>query len=239
MGPEVPCRPEIRHPSRDWQYLPAKAGAMVYCSLSIQTPASRLMVARRLFVRHGAILGAIGGLAGTAALGLSGTTPLPGFGSIVLTGLMAIAGLGALAWHFARLTILPLADPAIAALIAALTVATLAPGMGLNALILPAILSLWVGWRHREQRLVALMVQCGALSAMIPDMVNPEFACSLTVTALGIAWFFAAKSLSGAANDNPSMERNPSIYPLWVAPACDIKATDSIPGKWGVSNVQQ
>lgn len=212
---------------------------MYLWSLSVATPARRLDVMRRAFVRHGAILAALAGLAVTLTLGLAGATPLPGFDSIVLSGLMAVAGLGALAWHFARLTILPLADPVLAALIPALTVAVLAPGMGITVLAAPAILSLWAAWRAREQRLVALMVQCGALAAIAPLPVNRMAACSLTVTMLGIAWFLAAKSLSGAANDNPSMERSTGNNWLPGAPACDNKATDSIPGKWGVSNVQQ
>ncbi|NML06437.1 hypothetical protein [Sphingomonas sp. G-3-2-10] len=208
-------------------------------SFSVATPARRLDMARRMFVRHRAILAALGGLAATLTLGWSGGAPLPRIDSAVLSALMTIAGVGALAWHFARLTILPLADPRLAALIPALTAAILAPGMGMGALLAPAILSFWAAWRCPEQRLVALMVQCGALATIAFDMVNAAAACSLTVMMLGIAWFSAAKSLSRAANDNPSMERTISNNLMPGALACDNKVTDSIPGKWGVSNVQQ
>lgn len=208
-------------------------------SLSVATPARRLDMARRAFVRPSAILAALGGLIATLTLGTIGATPLPRPDSAVLNALMAIAGFGALAWHFARLTILPLADLRLAALIPALTVAILAPGMALTVLLAPAILAFWAVRRCPEQRLVALMVQCGALAAVTLGMVNASTACAFTVMMLGIAWFLAAKSLSGAANDNPSMERSPSNNPMPGAPACDNKVTDSIPGKWGVSNVQQ
>lgn len=174
--------------------------------LSILTPAMRIDAARRRFARQGPLAAASGALALTILLGWIAPAPLAPV-SLTLIGMAGVAGLGVLAYLFARLTVAPLADPRTAALAAALVPAALFPGIGLAALAVPATLALWLGWKRPEQRLVALMVQCGAIlgfaSAATADPVN-HF---IFATTHGIALFLLLKTLDGSANDNPSMER--------------------------------
>ena len=152
------------------------------------------------------MLAAMAALALTLCLGWSAPAPL-GDAPLTLTGMAGVAGLGLLAYLFARLTVLPLGDPVAAALAAAIIPAAMLPGIGAQALILPCSLAIWLGWRRPEQRLVALLVQCGALTSLaglapagVPDGFIPA-------TILGFAWFQMVNGLSGAANDNPQMER--------------------------------
>jgi hypothetical protein len=150
-----------------------------------------------------------------------------------LAGIVAIAGLGLLAWHFARLTALPLAESPATALIAALIPALFFPGLGKMALIVPAGAAFWLWRRHADQRVVALLVQCGALAGLSARADGDFSSGFLYATMLGTALFLTARTLSGAANDNPSMERVGQIHRL-PPPACYASA-DSYPGKWGVS----
>ena len=174
--------------------------------LSIQTPAMRVGAARRAFARQGPIAAASGALGLTMILGWLAPAPLAPL-SLTLIGMAGVAGLGLLAYLFARLTVAPLAEPRTAALAASLVPAALFPGIGLAALAAPVILALWLGWKRAEQRVVALTVQCGAIlafaGAATGDPVN-HFAFATTHC---IALFFLLKTLDGSANDNPSMER--------------------------------
>lgn len=203
--------------------------------LTILTPASRLELLRRAFARQGALPAAAGALAATLLLGWAAPAPLPAL-PLTLVGMAGVAGLGLLAWLIAKLTVLPLADPRTAALAAALIPPTLFPGMGGQAFIVPMILALWMGWRRNDQRVVALMVQCGAIAAIAGAAAMGLAVSFVIATILGFAWFFAVRTLSGAANDNPQMERverfgGDSSLPH---PSCYAKG-ESSPGKWGVS----
>jgi hypothetical protein len=174
--------------------------------LSIHTPAMRVDAARRAFARQGPLVAASGALGLTMVLGwIAPATLVPM--SLTLIGMAGVAGLGVLAYLFARLTVAPLADPRTAALAASLVPASLFPGIGFAALAVPVILALWLGWKRPGQRVVALMVQCGAIlgfaSAANTDPVN-HF---IFATTHCIALFFLLKTLDGSANDNPSMER--------------------------------
>lgn len=147
--------------------------------------------------------------------------------------LAPIAGFGLLAWHFARLTILPLAESASAALAATLILALTLPGLGILALILPVTLSIGIGWCHPAQRVVALMVQCGAIAGVVGAERGDFLSGFVYATMLGTALFLVLRGLSGAANDNPSMERSVSTTRLLEFAV--YARSDSIPGKWGVS----
>lgn len=203
--------------------------------LTILTPATRLELLRRAFARQGPLLAAAGALALTLLLGWSKPVPLPAL-PLTLVGMAGVAGLGLLAWLIARLTVLPLADPFTAALAAALIPVTLFPGMGGQAFAVPMILALWMGWRRQDQRVVALMVQCGALASLAGVAAMGLAGSFVTATILGFAGFFAVRTLSGAANDNPQMERVERFagYSRLPPPACYAKG-ESSPGKWGVS----
>ena len=169
------------------------------------SPATPLDAARRFAVRQRAAFAALAAVALTLTLGW--VSPIsPPFGW-VFGGLAGVLGLGLLAWHFARLTAVPVADPLAAALAAALGAAALLPGLAPQALVVPVILSLWVAWRRNDQRVVALLVQCGALATVSATTINQFGFTFITVTILGIASFMALRSASAAANDNPSMER--------------------------------
>jgi hypothetical protein len=174
--------------------------------LSITTPALKVDAARRIWARQGPLAAASGALGLTLLTGWVSPAPLLPM-PLTLIGMAGVAGLGLIAYLFARLTTLPLADPRAAGLAAALIPYALLPGVGVQALIVPVSLSLWLAWRRPEQRVVALMVQCGALTGLVsgaqPDAVNHFF----FVTIHGIALFFILNALSGCANDNPSMER--------------------------------
>jgi hypothetical protein len=201
------------------------------------SPSVRLDMVRRMLAPWRAPLAAIAALALTLLLGRSGA-PLPLFrgGPIELAGLAGIAGFGMLAWHLARLTALPLAEPVMAALAAALIPVLLLPGLGANALIMPVAAGLWLLFRRPGQRVVALMVQCGAL-APAAGPPGGDFATGFVyATMLGTALILICKDLSGAANDNPSMERVKHCAgdSRLMGSACYAKA-ESIPGKWGVS----
>lgn len=169
------------------------------------SPATPLDAARRFFVRQRAGFAALAALGVTLILGWAAPVPPP-FGW-VFGGLGGVLGLGLLAWHLARLTVMPLADPITAALAAALVAIALLPGLGPHALLAPAILSLWSVWRQNGQRVVALLVQCGAAAEWAATAVNQIGFTFVSETMLGIAAFLVLRGTCGAANDNPSMER--------------------------------
>ncbi|MES2444222.1 MAG: hypothetical protein V4574_15450 [Pseudomonadota bacterium] len=173
-------------------------------------PATPLDAARRFAVRQRAALGALGALLLTLALGWAAPVPPPAGWTI--GGLAGVLGLGILAWHVARLTAMPVAEPLAAALAAALTAAALLPALAPQALLVPAILSLWAGWQRNDQRVVALLVQCGVLATLGANSVNHIGFTFVPVTILGFAAFLALKRSSGAANDNPSMERHSNHF---------------------------
>jgi len=196
-------------------------------------PPTRLHALGRLAWRKRAFLAAAGALLLTLALGWSAPAPLPA--DMVFAGLAAVVGFGLIAWQLARLTILPLADPVLAALAAALAGVVLLPGLGPQALIPSVILSLWVGWRRNDQRIVALMVQCGAFVAWAANPINHIGYGSVSVIMLGFALVMTLLDPSGAANDNPSMKRIPDDS--WLLESACYDIGESSPGKWGVRNV--
>jgi hypothetical protein len=209
---------------------------MLRWRLSITADTARFHMARRLFARQGPLLAAIAALGVTLALGRTGPALALFAGVPIEWAMLApIAGAGLLAWHLARLTILPLAESPGAALTAALIPPLLMPGLGLGGLIPPLILSLWVASRHRDQRVVALMVHCGALAGAAGSAGSLLVINVVYATMLGFALFLALRALSGAANDNPSMERIGSSSRL--PDFAHYARSESIPGKWGVSNV--
>lgn len=184
--------------------------------------------------RYAPLLAAVAGLVLAIAVGSRGAPlPHPLAGWFVGTGLAAIAGLGLLAWHLARLTVLPRAEPLAAALAATLIPALLLPGLGSDALLVSQILAIGLLWRDRHQRLVALMVQCGALLAIAPPLPGAMVNALLYATMLGSALFLLLRGLSGAANDNPSMKRGGRESMLW--PSYGYARSDSMSGSWGVA----
>lgn len=202
---------------------------------SILTPATRMEMLRRGVARQGALLAAAGALGVTLLLGWVAPAPLSDT-PLTLIGMAGVAGLGLLAWLIARLTVLPLADPWTAALAAALIPATLFPGIGGQAFAVPMMLALWAAWRRNDQRVVALMVQCGALGALAGLPATGLMGSFVVGTMLGFAWFLGVRTLSGAANDNPQMERLERFPGDSRLPqsSCYAKG-ESSPGKWGVS----
>ena len=174
--------------------------------LSILTPATRVDAARRTLARQGPLLAAAGGLGLAMILGWIAPAPLVPV-SLTLIGMAGIAGLGLLAYLFARLTVAPLADPREAALAASLVPAACFPGIGPAALAVPAILAIWLGWKRPAQRVVALMVQCGAILALAGAATGDLINHFIFATTHGTALFFLLNTLDGSANDNPSMER--------------------------------
>ncbi|MCW3845816.1 hypothetical protein OF829_01085 [Sphingomonas sp. LB-2] len=174
--------------------------------LSIISPTLKVEVRRRLVARQGPLLAAAGALGSALLLGWSSPAPLLAI-NLTLIGMAGVAGLGLLAYLFARLTVAPLADPRVAALAAALIPPALFPGVGVQALIIPVFLSLWLAWRRSDQRVVALMVQCGALVGLVSAAGGDPVNHFIFATMHGIALFFILNCLDGSANDNPSMER--------------------------------
>lgn len=200
--------------------------------LSIHSPAIRVEAARRVFGRQGALAAASGALGLSLVLGWIAPAPLVPV-SLTLIGMMAVAGLGLLAYLFARLTVTPLAEPQSAALAAALVPAALFPGIGLGALLVPVILGLWIGWKRPGQRVVALMVQCGAILAFAGAASTDPVNHFTFVTTHGIALFFILKGLAGSANDNPSMERmvGETWMPHPALPARSVRIPESGSGE--------
>lgn len=188
-------------------------------------------------VRHAPLLAVVAGLVLVIAAGNGGTPlPHPLAGWFVGTGLAVIAGLGLLAWHMARLTVLPRAEPMAAALAATLIPVLLLPGLGSDALLVCQIVAIGAWLRDHNQRLVVLMVQCGAVLAISPPPLGAMVNALLYVAILGNALFLLLRGLSGAANDNPSMKRGGSESVLM--PSHGYARSDSISGSWGVANVQ-
>lgn len=174
--------------------------------LSIQSPTIRVHLTRRGFARQGPMAAASGALGLTLILGWIAPAPMLD-ASLTLIGMASVAGLGLLAYLFARLTVTPLADPRDAALAAALVPSALFPGIGLAAFTVPAILAPWLLWKRPSQRVVALMVQCAALLALTTGGGGDAVNHFVVATTLCIALFFILNRLDGSANDNPSMER--------------------------------
>jgi hypothetical protein len=187
-------------------------------AIAIATPpATPLDAIRRFAARRRAALAALGALALTLLVGWSAPVAPP-FGWM-LGGLAGVLGLGLLAWHVARLTALPTADPLLAALAASLTATALLPALAPQTVLVPSILAILTGWRRAEQRVVALLVQCGALAAVAAGIVNQIGFTFVSVTMLGFAGFLTLSRGSEASNDNPSMERILTNSRL-MQPAC-------------------
>lgn len=203
--------------------------------LLVLTPAIRLEILRRSIARRPAVLAAIAALAATLLLGWSDPAPPDGT-PLTLAGMAAVAGIGLLAWLIARLTVLPLADLSTAALAAALVPSVLFPGIGNAALAVPVFLALWLGWRRSDLRGAALLVPCGALTIWSGLPATGPAAGPVTAAMLGLAWILAVRTLSGAANDNPQMERLKRFAgDSRVRPTSCYANKESIPGKWGIS----
>ena len=179
---------------------------MLAWRLSITTPGLQVNTARRVFARQGPIATAASALGLTLLLGWVSPAPLLPV-NLTLIGMAGVAGLGLLAYLLARLTTLPLADPRMAGLATSLIPYGLFPGVGVQALAVPVILSLWLAWRRPEQRVVALMVQCGALVGLVSGADSDGVNHFIFATMHGIALFFIVNTIAGSANDNPSMER--------------------------------
>lgn len=191
-------------------------------------PATPLDAARRFVARQRAAFAALAALALTLALGWAAPVAPPlGW---VAGGLAGVLGLGLLAWHVARLTVLPSADPLIAALAAVLIAAALLPALAPGAGIVPAILAFWAGWRRPAQRVVALLVQCGALAMVSASAVNQIGFTFVSETMLGFAGFLVISGGLGPANDNPSMERILSFSRLMPRAGCASEMRDSESG---------
>ncbi len=175
-------------------------------AIAIATPpATPLDAAQRIVLRQRAALAAVGAVALTLLLGW--TVPVAPPAGWTVGGLMGVLGLGTLAWHVARLTGMPAADPLAGALAAALIAVALLPGLGPFAATVPASLAFWIAWRRADQRVVALLVQCGAIATVSAGPVNQIGFTFAGVTMLGFAGFFVIYRFVGPANDNPSMER--------------------------------
>jgi hypothetical protein len=184
-------------------------------AIAIATPPpTPLDAVRRFAVRERAAFAALGALILTLILGWSNpVAPQVGW---MLGGLSGVLGLGLLAWHLARLTALPMADPLLAALAAGLIAAALLPALAPQAAFVPAILALWASLARPGQRVVALLVQCGALAWASAAPVNQIGLTFGAATMLGFAGFLIVSRGLGPANDNPSMERsltNSSLMP--------------------------
>lgn len=191
-------------------------------------PATPLEAMRRLAARRRAAFAALGALALTLLLGWSApVAPAMGW---TIGGLAGVLGLGLLAWHFARLTALPTADPLTAALAAALIAAALLPALAPAAVVVPAILAFWAGWRDPRQRVVALLVQCGALTIMSASAVNHIGYYFASVPMLGIAGLLVVFQGLGPANDNPCMEQNLTFSRLMQRARCARDKRDSESG---------
>jgi hypothetical protein len=163
--------------------------------------------------RTHALPAALAAAGATALLGLLGPAlpgpwqPLTELGLLPLMGLVLAGGTGLLAYHFARLTVAP--TPWLdAATPAAILPLILIPGIGTAALFVPLGLAIRLARGNPRQRVVALMVQCGALAVALEPLAGPFATCFVTVTMLGTALFFAVNHDQIAANDNPSMERS-------------------------------
>ena len=191
-------------------------------------PATPLDAVHRFAVRRRAAFAALGALLLTLLLGWS--APVEPVTDWMIGGLAGVLGLGLLAWHFARLSVLPTADPLIAALAAVLIAAALLPALAPSAVIVPAILAFWAGWRQPRQRVVALLVQCGALATVSASAVNHIGYTFVSETMLGIAGFLAIFEGLGPANDNPSMERMITFSRLMPRAGCASEMRDSESG---------
>jgi hypothetical protein len=172
---------------------------------------------RRFAVRQRAAFAALGAFAAVLTLGWAAPVAPPS--GWMVGGLMGVTGLGLLAWHLARLTALPVADPLLAALATALIATAALPALAPQAAIVPTILALWAGLARSDQRVVALLVQCGALTMMSAGPVNQIGFTFVAVTMLGFAGFSVISRGLSPANDNPSMERAVTNSPL-MSPPC-------------------
>lgn len=182
-------------------------------AIAIATPPpTPLDAVRRFAVRQRAFFSALGALVLTLILGWA--TPVAPLAGWMLGGLAGVLALGLLAWHLARLTALPTADPLLAALAAALIAIALLPALAPQAVFLPALLALWAGLARPGQRVVALLVQCGALAWLSAAAVNQIGFTFGAETMLGFAGYLIVSRGLGPANDNPSMERILTDSPL-------------------------
>lgn len=186
---------------------------------------------------------ALAALALTLALGRFGS-PAPGFARVAawldspqLAALAAVAGAGLIAHHLARLSILPRADSAAGALPAALVAAATMPGIGVAALAIPAILALAAARAAPRERVVALLVQCGAISWAATASINHIGEYFATAAVLVVCVFSMTYQLSGAANDNPHMKRKYRDSRLPISPCYAREDSQTGSGEYG--SVQQ
>jgi len=195
-------------------------------------------------------LAALGAAALALMLGLlHGLPAAPALFSPALSGLMVATAIGALGWHVARLTARPAAQGGLgaAALPAALAIFLFVPEASVGALAPALPLALAAAWRDAAQRVVALVVHCGALLAFAAVASDNAFgyqcACAILLVGAGLA---AHQSVRSAANDNPLMKRNVVSSRLAQAKsrllpiACHARERrDSLMGNRGVTNVQE
>lgn len=164
--------------------------------------------------RFNPLAAALAALAATLLLGAF-RPALPGPAGLLsweLLGLAITGGTGFLAWHLARLTALPPASPARAAMPAALIPLVVLPQLGVAALLVPAALAFALLSRERFAAPLALTGTLAALGA------GPAMAAIAGATMLAAAWLCRARC--PAANDNPSLERSPLFGPgFWPMPA--------------------
>jgi len=195
-------------------------------------------------------LAALGAAALALLLGLSPGLPgAPARLPLALSGLSAAIGVGMLGWHIARLTARPAAPGGLgaAALPAALVVFLFVPDASVAALVPALPLALLAARRDAGQRIVALVVHCGALLAFAAvasaNAFGYQCACAILLAGASLA---AHHAVRGAANDNPLMKRN--VVGSWLVQAkCRLlravghagERTESHSGNRGVTNVQQ
>ncbi|MCW3836331.1 hypothetical protein ACFQ1E_11110 [Sphingomonas canadensis] len=208
---------------------------------TIALPRTRLSSALRIVRGQRPLIAAAAVLAATLALGWGMAAPAaPGFALISgalhmpeLGVLPAVAGAGLIAHHLARLSTLPRADPADSALGAALIACATLPGLSLWA-ILPAALAAIPGlFAAGGKRLVAAMVQCIAILSVLGAAGSEAVTCFAYAAMLAGGRIALLRPRSGAANDNPSMERAGQFSQLLAAQCCASGDSQSGSGQYG------
>ena len=206
-------------------------------SLALGAPGTRLAVGARR--AHHALAAATAALALTLMLGalplLHALASWPP--ALLVLGFATCAGL--LFWHLARLTAMPPARGglAAAALPAALLPVALIPRLSLVALLPGLALGLAAARRDPVQRVVALLIHCGAV-----PLLASIFSTSQLGHAVGYAILLAGTALAthqavrGGANDNPLLE--PSSAKSWLLAASRHARERRDSGKWDLSHVQ-
>ncbi|MEG3180402.1 hypothetical protein [Sphingomonas sp. LT1P40] len=133
-----------------------------------------------------------------------------GFDPATAIGLSLATAIGLLAWHIATLTVPPRPSWASGSIAAALLPALLIPGLGFAALLPALALSFARSGMDRRQRIVALLVQCGAALALLPlafpsaRIETDGFLLATMAFCCGLSFICAVPR---AANDNPLLKR--------------------------------